>query len=98
MPDLTPAEELRAAAATARSWAAADSSDPWTPSALAAFGSDLARWLEETDELHEQSLPGHANIVPPGCQWCADEDWPCADMRNALATARAINATAGGQP
>lgn len=25
-----------------------------------------------------------------GCDWCGDEDWPCVDMREALAVARAL--------
>jgi hypothetical protein len=48
----------------------------------------IAAWLESAAELHEQSM--HRGQVSPGCQWCADEDWPCADMRHALALADAI--------
>ncbi len=59
----------------------------------------LAAWLEETADLHEQNtLPGHANIIPPGCQWCADEDWPCADTRRALAVAHIILGTTKETP
>jgi len=83
MPDLTPADELRAAAATARDWAAADSSDLWLPSALAAFGPGLARWLDAT----AIRLEGTTHAA-----------WQDAIEPQALATARAINATAGGQP
>lgn len=44
----------------------------------------VADWLESASDLHEP--PNR----PPGCQWCADEDWPCADMRHAEAVARAV--------
>jgi hypothetical protein len=55
-----------------------------------AVGAALAKILRETAALHEHDArPGHG-----GCQWCADEDWPCADIRNALAVARQINGTA----
>lgn len=51
----------------------------------------IADWLEHTAELHEAETDPRT----PGCQRCADEDYPCSDMRDALAVARAIN---GGQP
>jgi hypothetical protein len=82
MPDLTPADELRAAAVRL--------GDPTsvTPDSMRV---ELLIWLKGVAELHEQNtLPGHANVIPPGCQWCNDEDWPCNDMRHALATARAV--------
>ena len=66
----------------------------WIALMYPGLAEPLAAWLEETAGLHEQNtLPGHANIIPPGCQWCADEDWPCADTRRALAVARAILGT-----
>ncbi|MGV9588214.1 hypothetical protein [Streptomyces tendae] len=50
----------------------------------------LAKLLRETAALHEHdNRPDHG-----GCDWCGDEDWPCADIRNALAVARTINDTA----
>ncbi len=58
-------------------------------------GAALAQLLDDCAELHEANPP-HRGQPRPGCQWCADEDFPCADMRNALAVARAINT--GGQP
>jgi hypothetical protein len=53
-------------------------------------GALLAKLLDDCADLHEAKLPGHRGQVPPGCQWCGDEDFPCADVRNALAVARAI--------
>nr|WP_012840490.1 hypothetical protein [Streptomyces sp. W9]ACX85605.1 pCQ3_104 [Streptomyces sp. W9] len=56
-------------------------------------GAALAKWLRETDALHE---PRRCTDGPPdctcttGCGWCGDEDWPCSDMRNALAVAHHI--------
>lgn len=47
-------------------------------------GKTLADWLGTTADLHEARADGL------GCQWCADEDWPCADARQAVAVARAI--------
>ena len=56
----------------------------------------LAKLLRETAALHEPTAcEKHESCDPLGCDWCGDEDWPCADVRNALAVARAIN---GGQP
>lgn len=61
-----------------------------------AAGLALAKWLEDAAELHEPNVcTKHEGCEPFGCQWCADESTPCADLRNALATARAIN---GAQP
>lgn len=57
-------------------------------------GAAIAQLLDHCAELHEANPP-HRGQPRPGCQWCADEDFPCADMRKALAVARAIN---GGQP
>lgn len=48
----------------------------------------LADWLWETADLHEQRA--HRGESLEGCQWCADEDWPCADVRRAVAVARAV--------
>lgn len=56
-----------------------------------ALGLALAKSLEDTADLHEPKLRGHRGEIPPGCQWCGDEDFPCADVRNALAVARALN-------
>lgn len=47
-------------------------------------GTALADWLDTTADLHEARADGL------GCQWCADEDWPCADARQAVTVARAI--------
>jgi hypothetical protein len=76
----TPADEIMAAADKMRTF----------PGPAA---EPTAKLLREIAALHEPKLPGHRNIVPPGCQWCGDEDWPCNDTRNALAVARAINNT-----
>lgn len=48
----------------------------------------LAEWLWETAGLHEQGR--HRGETLADCQWCADEDWPCADVRRALGVARAV--------
>lgn len=52
----------------------------WHPGVALA----VATWLEDVADLHEP----HASAY--GCDWCSDEDWPCADTRNALAVARAL--------
>ena len=71
----------------------------WIALMHTGLAEPLAAWLEETADLHEQNtLPGHANIIPPGCQWCADEDWPCADTRRALAVAHIILGTTKETP
>ncbi|MFF7824231.1 hypothetical protein ACFZCM_03310 [Streptomyces rochei] len=55
----------------------------------------MAKQLRETAALHTPTAcQKHVGCDPLGCEWCADEDWPCADIRNALAVARAINGTA----
>lgn len=60
-------------------------------------GAALAKLLEDCAELHEPNVcTKHEGCDPFGCQWCNDEDAPCADLRNALAVARAING--GEQP
>lgn len=51
----------------------------------------MADWLESVLDLHEPILgfPGReTNYELAGCQWCNDEDWPCADTRFAVAAAR----------
>lgn len=93
-----PADELRAAAETLRT---ARFTGAMTATqivaALVRARAPIIKLLENCAELHEEHEPGRLlGIVPPGCQWCADEDFPCSDMRNALAVARAINA--GSQP
>jgi hypothetical protein len=77
----TPADELRAAAAKLSSGMLIARADLDMP---------LAKLLRDTAAFHEHDdRPGHG-----GCDWCGDEDWPCNDMRNALAIARAINGEA----
>ncbi|KAB1146787.1 hypothetical protein F7R91_14500 [Streptomyces luteolifulvus] len=84
------ADELRAAAAILRQmrFPAAMTA---TSSTAALIGArlPLAELLESAAELHEANPP-HRGVPRPGCQWCADEDWPCADTRAALAVARAL--------
>lgn len=76
---MTAADELKAAAEKMRGF----------PGPAA---EPMAKLLEDCADLHEPHVPGQLiGYVPPGCQWCADEDFPCADMRNALAVARVIN-------
>lgn len=54
-------------------------------------GLALAKLLDDVAELHEpQTCDKHEGCDPLGCQWCGDEDTPCADVRNALAVARAL--------
>ncbi|MFJ7895948.1 hypothetical protein [Streptomyces anthocyanicus] len=51
----------------------------------------LAKLLREAAALHTPNeCDKHVNCGPFGCEWCGDEDWPCADIRNALAVARAV--------
>jgi hypothetical protein len=52
----------------------------------------LAKALRQTEALHTPTTCQHEGCMPHGCEWCGDEDWPCADLRNALAVARQINA------
>lgn len=87
-----------------RAWLPSMSQQPWDearnvwPDAqwIAAMhpgvGEALAALLTSTAALHEQ--PTHRGQTSPGCQWCADEDWLCSDMRHALAVADAILAGA----
>ena len=84
--------ELKAAAEKLRTarFAGAMTATP-AVAALIATREPLAKLLEDCAELHEAHEPGPLGTIPPGCQWCADEDFPCADMRNALAVARAIS-------
>ncbi|TXJ78592.1 hypothetical protein E2C11_16425 [Streptomyces lavendulae] len=54
-------------------------------------GLAIAKILREAAALHEPQLcEKHEGCAPLGCQWCNDEDWPCADIRNALTVARAL--------
>lgn len=54
-------------------------------------GLALALLLDGVAELHEPTVcRKHEGCASLGCQWCADEDTPCADVRNALAVARAL--------
>lgn len=91
MPDLTPADELRAASARLR-----------VPLAL-PFEVALADWLEYMAQRYENRLKVAAVV------WADAEESvrPDADRfvvrgpdgaKYALAVARAINATTGGQP
>lgn len=63
-------------------------------SPVAGIADGVADWLDQVAALHERNEPGHANVIQPGCQWCADEDFPCSDMRHALNVARV---TLGGK-
>jgi hypothetical protein len=79
----TPADEIEAAAATMRV----------LPGPAA---EPIAKLLREIAALHTPIVcRKHEGCGPHGCDWCGGEDWPCNDMRNALAVARAVN---GGQP
>lgn len=87
-----------------RAWLPSLSQEPWDETrnvwADAAWialmhpgvGEAIAALLTSTAALHEQ--PTHRGQTSPGCQWCADEDWLCSDMRHALAVADAILAGA----
>jgi hypothetical protein len=91
---LTPADEITAAAEKLRS------ATPAEPAFIRAR-NPLAKLLRETAALHEPGRCGKptgnggACGAVHGCDWCGDEDWPCNDIRNALAVARAI---LGNQP
>lgn len=116
---ITPADELRAAAAALRDLATrttitlernetqwtdltiSDKAPRATPSPMVwsqyaaamgpGAGNALADWLESAPVLHEpKACEKHDGCSPLGCDWCGDEDWPCADIRSALAVARAV--------
>ena len=58
----------------------------------------LAALLAGVADLHEPHQASHGRTTPtPGCQWCADEDWPCGDMRNAMTLARVILGQSDGE-
>jgi hypothetical protein len=95
---VTPAEEITAAADKLRAatFHGAITATP-TVAALVAARTPLAKLLRETATLHEPGRCGKPTDnggtcgAAHGCDWCGDEDWPCADIRNALAVARALN-------
>lgn len=62
----------------------------WGPNPARA----VAAWLESTVELHEPKTDLAQGPEPredlSACQWCADEDTPCADLRHARAIAELI--------
>lgn len=78
--------------AVATDWASGHGHDTGTPEQTGAHialwhpgvALAVAAWLESVADLHEP--PNR----PPGCQWCTDEDWPCADTRHALTVARLL--------
>lgn len=72
----TPAEELRTAATTLRTWAA-ESTDCWAPGAAAAFGPAVADMLDD-----------HASTWDPDPD--ATQTWD-ARFDRALAVARLVN-------
>ncbi|QIJ61444.1 hypothetical protein [Streptomyces sp. JB150] len=59
---------------------------PYIATMHPGVGAALAKLLRDTHAFHEHDdRPDHG-----GCDWCGDEDWPCSDVRNALAVARAV--------
>ena len=77
MTNQTPADELREVAVVLSSGMLTVRADLDAP---------LAKLLRDTAAFHEHDdRPGYG-----GCDWCGDEDWPCSDVRNALAVARAV--------
>ena len=89
---MTPAEEITEAVKTLRSSTFIGVRySTSTVAALLRARAPLAKLLESVTELHEPNVCGkHEGCGHSDCQWCADEDFPCADMRNALAVARAV--------
>ncbi|MGX1254128.1 hypothetical protein RKD48_006639 [Streptomyces ambofaciens] len=83
---MNPAVELRTAAYKVRSWVAETEAARWAPSAITAFGPDLAEWLD-----HESNLAHDAHLWTDreSCGWCGEPA-----NAHALAVARAINGTA----
>jgi hypothetical protein len=78
---MTAADEIEAAAEKMRTFAG--------PAA-----EPIAKLLREIAALHTPNVcRKHEGCGPHGCDWCGDEDWPCNDIRNALAVARAILGT-----
>lgn len=92
MTQTSPSDTLRAAATRLRSPAFLGAATTTaTVAALLRAREALADWLDETAALHEpQVCEKHEGCAPLGCDWCADEDWPCSDARHALIVARAI--------
>lgn len=84
---MTPTQEIEAAARKLSSGMLV---------ARADLDAPLAKLLRETVALHTPRRCGEyvgnntTCGLPHGCEWCGDEDWPCADIRNALAVARAV--------
>ncbi|MFE6355904.1 hypothetical protein ACFVOO_23985 [Streptomyces rochei] len=79
---MTPTQEIEAAARKLSSGMLIARADLDVP---------LAKLLRETAALHTPNECGkHVGCGPLGCEWCGDEDWPCADIRNALAVARVV--------
>ena len=78
---MTPTQEIEAAARKLSSGLLVTRADLDVP---------LAKLLRETAALHTPNeCDKHVGCGPLGCEWCGDEDWPCADIRNALAVAQA---------
>ena len=99
----TPADEIAAAANKLRTarFTGAMTATP-VVAALISARESLAKLLRETAALHEPGRCGKPTAnggtcgAAHGCGWCSDEEWPCNDIRNALAVARAVNG--GVQP
>src|SRR4051812_12777522 len=87
-----PAHGHRVSTADDTSWVAwtgehneenSDRDASWIALLHPGVGAALAKLLDDCAELHEPHTPGNLiGFVPRGCQWCADEDFPCSDMRN----------------
>lgn len=57
----------------------------------APLGEALAASLRNAVDLHEpKRCRKHEGCAPMGCDWCGDEDFPCADLRHALTLAEHI--------
>jgi hypothetical protein len=59
--DRSPADELRAAAATLRTWIA-DEPDRLLGPAILAFGPDLAGWLDEEAHRYDAAVTAARNV------------------------------------
>lgn len=93
----TPADEISAAADKLRPSSPAVATHTVAVRLHPDVTNALAKLLREIAALHEPTTcQKHESCGPLGCDWCGDEDWPCNDIRNALAVARAINT--GGRP
>lgn len=94
---MTPADELRAAAKTVRTWVTEEPPAGWAPTAITAFGPSLADWLEQAAHHYECGIRAADDVFrdDPAGREAFLTTGPGAPSPHALAVARAI---LGDQP